>query len=270
MNESKKTPPVLELSITTDASADEVWQAISDPIRLASWFPLKSSGDQHQGGKVLLSWGEDCEWETHITQWQPGQHLQWMDVLPDAENPDQVLPVVDFHIETQAGKTVLRLVQSGFDPDSNWENYYDGTRRGWLYFLDLLSLYLEHHFDRKRQMVWRHEKFGLDRDVLWQRIVNALGLTVEGVADAQREAVQPEVALPEQPNYVAELRIHEAPYVLGLRLTELAESNLFVELEPGDGAPTCGIWLSTYALTADQRQSLEQSLDQVCKAIRQG
>ncbi len=266
MNESKPAAPLLKLSVEIEAPPEKVWQALTEPDRLQSWFPLKSGGEARLGGKILLSWGSDCEWETNVTAWEPGRHVQWMDMLPDDAEPGAILPVVDWHLETRHGKTVVRLVQAGFDPNSDWQDYYDALRRGWTYFLDLLVSYVEHHFDRGRQMVWRRAPTLVPRSQLWTGLLGALGLGMTAVEGVERAGQWIDLQLGEG-KVKAEVRFAEAPHVFAARIPELNQASLFIELEPGGDQPTCGVWLSTYGLPDEKLRSLENGLDQVCAGL---
>lgn len=266
MTRSRPAAPVLQLTVEVDAPPDKVWQALTEPARLQSWFPLKSGGDAGPGGKVLLSWGEGCEWETNVTGWEPGVHLQWRDVMPEDAEPGAVLPVIDWHLESRHGKTVVRLVQAGFDPSSDWQEFYDGMRRGWTYFLDLLVSYVEHHFDTERRMIWRRAGAALPRGELWRGILGALGLSLTAVEGIERAGQWVELNLGGAP-VKAEVRFAEAPHIFAARIPELNQASLFIELEPGGEQPTCGVWLSTYGLPDDQVRDLDAGLDRVCTGL---
>ena len=266
MTDPEREAPLLELSVEIDAPADKVWQALTEPGRLQSWFPLRSAGDARLGGKVLLSWGEDCEWETNVTAWKPGKHLQWMDILAEDAEAGAILPVVDWYLETSHGKTVVRLVQAGFDPDSDWQEYYDAVRRGWTYFLDLLVSYVEHHFHRSRHMIWRRSATLVPRPQLWSGLLGALGLSLTAVEGVERAGQWIELNLGDSP-VKAQVRFAEAPHVFAARIPELNEASLFIELEPGGDQPTCGVWLSTFGLDDDQVRELEAGMDRICAGL---
>jgi len=51
----------------------------------------------------------------------------------------------DFFLETENGKTVLRLVHSGFGDDEDWDLEYDGTRGGWFSCFFRLQQAIERH-----------------------------------------------------------------------------------------------------------------------------
>lgn len=256
----KAQAPLLELTVTVPANPEQVWQALTDPSRLACWFPLHS--EARDDNKLLLSWGKDCEWETHVTRSDP-DHVQWMDVLPDGTDDGAVLPAVDFHIESDGRATTVRLVQSGFDPDSDWEGQYEALRRGWTNFLDVLSGYLEHHYDRTRTMIWRRGSSSLERTQLWTALLGGLGLAMSA-SEASQAAGQWLTAQLGDEALQAEVRAAESPHVLTLRLPELNEASLFIELEPGDENLSCGVWLSTYGLDESQVKRLEQAVEDWC------
>lgn len=260
-----KETPKLTLESRLKASPEQVWEALTQPGQLQNWFPLKSGGDAARGGKVLLSWGADCEWETHITEFEPARHLQWCDVLPDPAQPEAILPVVDWHLELDGGATRLRLVQSGFDPDSDWQDYYDGLRRGWSYFLDMLACYLEHHLGRDRQMIYRRGASRVPRAELWSGLLGALGVGITAVEALESATVA--LNLTADKPVAAQVRLAESPYVFAARIPELNHASLFIELEGTGDTPTCGVWLSTFDLPDKQRSELQARLNQLCEDL---
>ncbi|MDX1572072.1 MAG: SRPBCC domain-containing protein [Xanthomonadales bacterium] len=235
----------LEMQVNIPASAEQLWDALTRPERLADWFPPICRGEAKPDGKVLFSWGSDCEWETHISAWEPNRHLRWTD-QPDSGVD---LPGVDFFIETTGEGTTLRLVQSGFTGDS-WEDYYEGTRRGWTYFFHLLQLYLRKHYPQPRTAIWRRGPGQKPRAEAWKQLTEALGLTAEPAPGVVMPINLDDVT-------VGDVAICEAPYVLGIDLPELNHGSLLVEFEPGDGIVSCGIYLSVYGLAPDRTANLE-------------
>ena len=138
----------LELAITIEATPEEVWRAITEGEGITRWFAPIASVDPGIGGTILLSWGPGMEGKAPITAWEPERRFAW------TERPGSELPKMsEFILETaEGGRTVLRLVQSGFGPGASFDAEYDSASDGWQSFLQLLRLDLEAH----RGMAGRH------------------------------------------------------------------------------------------------------------------
>ncbi|MCG8435318.1 MAG: SRPBCC domain-containing protein [Gammaproteobacteria bacterium] len=236
----------IDLKVEINAPVDEVWKMLTEAQGLANWFPLKSRVSQPGvGGKVLLSWGEYCEWETNVEIWEPNKHLRWVDEMP-GEDGKTVRMATDFYLQTEQGKTVLRLVNSGFSSDEKWDEQYEGTKAGWAYFLYNLQHYLEYHAGKVRDMVHTHPKFTGTRAEVWKYIFSAAsGLFISlPVELAIGQLI--DVKLSENKTCQGVIRVVYPERTLGIELPELDHALLFIEMEPGAENMTCGFWLSTY------------------------
>jgi len=85
---------------------------------------------------------------------------------------------MDYTLETEGGKTILRLVHSGFGAGADWDDEFEGTRRGWDQELLGLKHYLEHHAGRDRRSVWARLKVELSREEAWSRLTGRDGLNI--------------------------------------------------------------------------------------------
>lgn len=227
---------VIRMSATLDATPEQVWKALTDPAELARWFPLRSGGTPGPDGKVLLSWGDDSEWWTNITAWEPHRHLQWTDTqVPGAPPPF----VLDWYITTEKGKTVLRGVHSGFGSGADWDAMYDGIEGGWMFFMRNLRHYFDCHLGTPRDMVFERRKTTVPAATAWQRLTSEAGLAM---SDGRLRFAGVDGVLE-----------HEKP---GDRawgtLAGLGDSLLFVEFEGRGDSYTVGLWLSTYGLPPDE------------------
>ena len=137
MSDEKPTRAI-ERTVEIDAPIEVVWKAISEGEELAKWFALDARVKPGVGGEVWLSW-PGMEGASPISVWEPGKRLQ------TREEHGPVLMTVDWHLEAKGGKTILRLVHSGFGADAAWDDQYDDTARGWAVFLGNLVHYLERH-----------------------------------------------------------------------------------------------------------------------------
>ena len=110
-----------ETRIEIDRPIEEVWKAITDAKEMARWFAGKMTVEPGVGGFVLAEFCPGMEWKTIIEVWEPNRHLRLTenrDRVMSASGLEEVMEacrlVEDFYLETQGGKTVLRLVHSGF------------------------------------------------------------------------------------------------------------------------------------------------------------
>src|SRR5208283_990351 len=134
--EETKRPHRLEKKIEIAASIEEVWSALTDAKKLQNWFPLEARVTPGKDGKIFVSWGPECEGEASIVAWEPGRRIAWQEQFA----------LVEFTLEARRGKTLVRLVQSGFFSGADWESeWFDSTNYGWEFMLVSLRLLLERH-----------------------------------------------------------------------------------------------------------------------------
>jgi uncharacterized protein YndB with AHSA1/START domain len=243
--DSKTNTRSIDLTVEIPADLDTVWRALTDPKQLECWFPLKASGSTGPGGKLTLSWGPEMEWTTQVKVSEPPTHVQFEDPA-DPSRPGAVSRI-DFHCETRDGRTVVRLVHSGFDASADWDDQFTSTQNGWRYFLMNLRHYLERHADTPRTMVWDRRKMTKPPSKVWESLFEPPVLG--GVVDATLEEVS------------------RGRHAWG-RVPALNDGLLFIEFEGGPSATEghLGVWISTYGLppakTAALQAALTAALDQ--------
>ena len=128
-----------ETSVAIDAPIEDVWKALTEAPDLARWFAPNITVDPGPGGSITVGWGPGLEGKTVIEVWEPRRHLRLV------ESREGVRLVQDYYLEAAAGKTVLRLVHSGFGSSEDWDQEYEGTRGGWPICFFRLQQGLEHH-----------------------------------------------------------------------------------------------------------------------------
>src|SRR5262249_61653105 len=123
--------------IEIDTPIEEVWKAITEASAMSRWFAPKMTVEPGVGGFVLADFGPGLEWKTTIEVWEPNRHLRLVETreqvisasaVSEALEPCRL--VQDYYLEAAGGKTVLRLVHSGFGSGEAWDVEYDGTRGG--------------------------------------------------------------------------------------------------------------------------------------------
>ncbi len=238
MTKDRKPAKQATWDVLVDAPAEAVWEALTTGEGLANWFPpVASTSGQGVGSSVTFSWGENMTWTSNVSVWEPGKHVQWMD---DAAHmgPGATL-VADWTIESEGGKTRVRLVQSGFGDDIAWDGFFEGTDIGWRYFLLNLRRYVEDHRGRHRMVAWKRISCAIPREAAWKHLAQALagsagvraGDTVSLTVGGAPVPATVEMVVPQR--------------AMAFRIAGLAHSLLFVELEGGDPFGV-GVYLSIY------------------------
>ena len=137
----------MELSITTTASPQQVYDAWADPEKIAHWFTDKAEGKAEVG--ATMTWIFDkfnYRIPYEVIAAEPGKRfaIRW---TPPPGRPPGVLEVT---IEARGGSTIVRLVNSGFLEGAEWQNEFDGVDSGWQMALAVLKHYLENYFGKQR------------------------------------------------------------------------------------------------------------------------
>lgn len=169
---SKSDERRIEMTMEIDAPTGVVWKALTDAEELVRWFPLQAEIEPRAGGRYWMSWGSAYEGESVIEIFEPGKRLRttWPSMNKDGDKPAEL--AVDYHLEGRGGKTVLRLVHSGFGRGAGWDEEYEGVNTGWTFELRSLRHYLENHRGRDRHAVFVvGPNTGLGGAEVWKRVV---------------------------------------------------------------------------------------------------
>jgi uncharacterized protein YndB with AHSA1/START domain len=115
MNATEKKTRAHTHEIEIAAPMDAVWKAISDAEELTRWFPLEAQVEPGAGGVIRYRWG-DMQGICRIESWEPPNHLRtsWMAFDMPQQSSGEARLAVDWFLEGRGGRTVLRLVHSGF------------------------------------------------------------------------------------------------------------------------------------------------------------
>jgi len=261
MSDTPKTKSI-DLTIEIDAPAEAVWQAISNAEELARWFPLNAEIEPGVGGTVTIDWGPDIRGTGDIEAWDEGRRLVYVErPWGEATGEQPVRVAVEYTLEGRGGKTVLRMVNSGFSAEDDWADYIDTLDSGWRYFLYNLKHYLERHRGTPRRMVWDRRKISLPKAEAWPVLFGPEGLAaIDLPASAGGSARM-------WSDHAATVAMAAPPIHLACRCPELNDALLFVELEPGEPPYSVGVWLSLYGVDEEHAQALEASLKERMAAL---
>ncbi|MFZ0633907.1 MAG: SRPBCC domain-containing protein [Candidatus Acidiferrales bacterium] len=181
----------VEKQIELNAPIEAVWKTLTDPAELVRWFPLEAKVTPGTGGSIHLSWGLGSEGTNTIDIWEPGKRLRWLEASPfspkDAALESKEYLAVEWTLEARGGKTLLRLVHSGFVEGADWKNeYYDAVKYGWKFMLTNLRVALERHACVERRVAWPRRQVSIAREEAFRRLLSPGGLLREGVSESLR------------------------------------------------------------------------------------
>ncbi len=168
-----------------DAPRDTVWQAIASDRGLRRWFAPDASFDPKVGGEVVWNWTGHHRWVQRIEILEPGARLRtrYDSAVDDGAGGKRPL-FIDFLLEGDGGSTTLRVVQSGFGPEADFDAEYDGISRGWPVELQSLRLYVERHAGKDRGLAWAAASIDTPADLAWQQLTGEQGFRCGTLVDA--------------------------------------------------------------------------------------
>jgi uncharacterized protein YndB with AHSA1/START domain len=158
---------------------EAVWAALTDPREIENWFCFRARVEGKVGGEIQFDWKPffDFDWIDHISVWEPNKHLAYVPKPETLTKDNSLAYVCDFVINSDNGKTTLKMVQSGFTTEAKWDDEYDSFFGGWTYELYSLAHYLTHHRGKSRQMIKASTLFdGASGGKPFERIAEAHGL----------------------------------------------------------------------------------------------
>jgi len=228
----------LEKEIEVLAPLAEVWKSLSDANELVKWFPLEARVTPGVGGKIFVSWGPDCEGEAEIIAWEPGKRIAWKEPIA----------VVEFSLEARSEKTIVRLVQSGFFGNEDWENeWFESTDYGWGFMLLGLKWALENHAGASRQVAWLRKASLHSREETYHRLLAPGSLFLDG-ANALSSGAPFKLSATDSVKYSGFTQFARLNRGVCLSVCELNEALFWITIEGMPGKIEAQIWLSSFGL----------------------
>jgi len=259
MTETTTDTRSIEIELTLDASPERVWKALTDPQELTRWFPLQADVKPGEGGEIHCNWGDGMEGRHGIRIWSPGKHLQtgWFepDRPVDGEAPDTVFfrdaeirarLVVDYFLEGRDGRTVLRLVHSGFSAAADWDREFESHHRGWRFELSSLQNYVENHLGKARDVAWVKRTIELPGAEAWARIMGKKALLASGSVNALATGDRYEITTVHEDRFEGRVTVNEPPVQFAGTARNLDHALLRCGIEDCSGKPEAFFWLSTW------------------------
>ncbi len=273
MSSKTSEPRVIETEIELAAPVEAVWKALTDAEELTRWFPLKARATPGVGGSLWFSWGPPWEGESRIEIWEPNRHLRTRDFVgseaalaEEGAKSGQAAPAVyvDYYLETRAGKTVLRLVHSGFGSGSDWsDELYDATRRGWGYELRSLRHYMLHHRGKPRRVAWPKVKVTVSPEECWRRLFGPQGVTPEAGLEKLRDGDRYRLRAVTGEVFEGVVAVNTAPTDFAGSVENMNQAFLGFRCQEPCG-PDAGaghevsVWLATYDVPKAEVEAFEQ------------
>jgi uncharacterized protein YndB with AHSA1/START domain len=218
----------IDLTFEIPAECETVWAALTEGEKLSRWFAPEVRVKPGKDGTIFVSWGPGMEVETKIREWKPNEHLRF----EFGENPQtKALLHVDYTLETKAGVTVLRLVQSGFSADAEWDEEFESHLRGWRLMLINMRHDLAHHRGKAcKQHVFCVDT-ELDRAESWKRVMSKNGLDRENALASKKTADQVELTTAGGDRLAGTIQVLGRERDLGMTLDEYDDALLRVSFE---------------------------------------
>lgn len=240
--ETRRHEHVLEI----EASPEEVWNAITEPDELTNWFPLGAELKPGAGGQLTYRWDE-LEGACEIRRWDPPRHLQttWLEPLSEDRQRGRQL-AVDWHIEGEAGRTRLRLVHSGFGLGDDWDEEYNGTKRGWTFELQSLKHYLERHRGSTRSAFWVRHPVSKNVGAVWPRLIAPDGFLRHRSLDDAEPGQPVSFELASGDRLTGSVLMAAPPRELAFHVDNLNHGLFRVAVEYFFGQPEAVAWLSVW------------------------
>jgi uncharacterized protein YndB with AHSA1/START domain len=241
----KKPERTLELHVDIDAPIEAAWKAITEGPGIANWFaPIAEVSAPGAGATVTAGWSDEMMMTHTVVAWEPLKHVRWLD--ESGWMGEGTALALDLYLSTEKGKTRVRLVQSAFGASEGWDDLFDGIETGWAYFLQNLRIYLEKHQGRTRRLITERLKVEMPRQEFWRHLLSdAAGVVIGGSAALKAgDSIELKLSAAGAKRAVVELAVKGKG--LGLRIPELTDALLFVELEGRKDKFHVGYWLSVY------------------------
>jgi uncharacterized protein YndB with AHSA1/START domain len=251
---TKEEARVIETQIEIDAPVETVWKALTEPEELTNWFPLEARLTPGVGGSLFYSWGGDLQGDNRIEVWEPNRHLRTTWFEPASETPDRLM--VDYMLESHGGKTVLRLVHSGFGADAKWDEEYDGINRGWTVELLNLRHYLECKLGKKRHVAFVRVGIDLSFPQAWERLWSADGLLAQGEMPGPNEGDRYAFTTAQGDRLEGRTLAFIPPNDFSGTVENLNDAVFRAAVEKCGAGPEALFWLSSWDMSTEQVEEI--------------
>jgi uncharacterized protein YndB with AHSA1/START domain len=137
-------PDRIERTVELAHPPERVWQALTTPEGLGTWFGNAAEVDLRVGGRATLTW-EGFSAKLTIERLEPPRVFGYTWGIYGLPEDDPRRTYVEFTLEPTGAGTSLTVVESGFAqlPDDEYKVAFSGNTEGWAKELGELSAYLD-------------------------------------------------------------------------------------------------------------------------------
>ena len=76
---------IIQIELPIHTTTDQLFKAISDPVELEKWWPLKCTGLPKMGARYNFYFGEEYDWYAEVVQLIPDQIISFKMKSADAD-----------------------------------------------------------------------------------------------------------------------------------------------------------------------------------------
>lgn len=260
------------------AAPSLVWKALTDPVELVRWFSVEARVSPGPNGLILASWSESIGAKFRVEVWEPKVHLRLIEIAPlgailkasanlgtctaefGREPRDRPRRLIDYFLEPRTGGTLLRVVHTGFDTSSDWEDRVrESVRRGWEFELRSLRHYLERHSGEQRSVVPLRRLYRFSSEETWDRLMGPQGLIDTRPFNGMLEGDQFSILTAAGDRLNGAVLIYDPPNQFAVTLANLKDSLFRIKVDATmTGVVETSLWLATYGLTKPVLKSFER------------
>jgi uncharacterized protein YndB with AHSA1/START domain len=138
-------PDRIERTMELSHSPERVWQALTTPEGLGTWFGNSAEVDLRVGGKIQLTWTSGDKATLTVERLEPPRVFGYTWSIYGLPEGDPRRTYVEFTLEPVGTGTTLTMVESGFAqlPNAEYEKAFSGNTDGWTHELGELVTYLD-------------------------------------------------------------------------------------------------------------------------------
>ena len=263
------------MSLDIDAPVEAVWRALTEAEELVRWFSNGARVTPGAGGTMVWSWDKMWDWESRIDAWEPGrllrlvQHesrpydIQGRPLPAGAVEPASI--AIEFTLESDQGRTRLRIVHSGFGHGAAWDDEVEGITEGWQAELRSLRHYLERQRGRPREFKVTWLQTSLSREAAWARLLGPGGFTLRPAQPESGQAYT--VEMPGGRRYSGEVELYLPGQTMAGTVRELGDG--WFRLLTWSAAGKTGVWagLATWRDGADEVKEFADRTGEALKRL---
>ena len=263
-----RTGRSVEARVDIAAPVEAVWNALTKAEELTRWFPLDARVSPGKGGSIWISWGPPFEGASTIEIWEPNRRLKLTQGQESTEPQKEAVPLsIDYVLEGRGGTTTLRLVQSGFGEGSEWDDQYDGTRRGWQFELRSLAHYLEHHRGTPRRVGWSRRAVAVSREQAWERLTGPEGLRPDGSLAALRDGDAYRLRAGGGGLFEGRVVVCDSPHQFAGTVRGFNDALLRIAVEKCGPQLEAWLWLGTYGIPQAKAEQTGGSFEAMLRKL---